>query len=111
MRIYPGTALFERAVAEGQIRRDADLLAPTYYLAPGLTAESVFGEIHEFAKLSPNWIVGDPSPAYQNMVERLRERGVLGPLWSYFVMMQRIRPAAAPVEEEPVPPVTLPEPQ
>jgi radical SAM superfamily enzyme YgiQ (UPF0313 family) len=95
MRIYPGTALFERAVAEGQIHRDAELLAPIYYLASGLTAESVFGEIQEFAKLSPNWIVGDPSPAYQNMVERLRERGVLGPLWSYFVMMQRIRPDAA----------------
>jgi hypothetical protein len=71
------------------------LLAPKYYLAPGLAAESVFGEIQEFAKLSPNWIVGDPSPAYQNMVVRLRQRGVLGPLWSYFVMMQRIRPDTA----------------
>jgi hypothetical protein len=84
--------LFEQAVAEGQIRREADLLAPTYYLAPGLTTESVFGQIQEFARLSPNWIGGDPGPAYQNMVERLRQRGVLGPLWSYFVMMQRIRP-------------------
>ena len=92
MRIYPGTALFEQAVAEGQICRDADLLAPTYYLAPGLTTESVFGQIQEFARVSPNWIVGDPSRVYQNMVERLRQRGVLGPLWSYFVMMQRIRP-------------------
>jgi hypothetical protein len=60
-----------------------------------LTAESVFNQIQEFEKLSPNWIVGDPSRAYENMVERLRQRGVLGPLWSYFVMMQRIRPHTA----------------
>jgi radical SAM superfamily enzyme YgiQ (UPF0313 family) len=92
MRIYPGTALFECVVAEGQIQREEDLLAPTYYLAPGLTAESVFGQIQEFAGLSPNWIVGDPTPEYQNLVVRLRGRGVLGPLWSYFAMLQRIRP-------------------
>lgn len=92
MRIYPGTALFERAIAEGQIRRDTQLLTPTYYLAPGLTAEAVFGQIQDFARLSPNWIVGDPTPAYTNLVERLRRRGVLGPLWSYFAMLQRIQP-------------------
>ena len=92
MRIYPGTALFECAVAEGQIRREEDLLSPAYYLAPGLTAESVFSQIQEFARLSPNWIVGDPTPEYQSLVERLRGRGVLGPLWSYFAMLQRIRP-------------------
>ena len=62
MRIYPGTDLFERAVAEGRIARDADLLAPTYYLAPGLTAEAVFAQLEEFARRSPNWIVGDPAP-------------------------------------------------
>ena len=92
MRIYPGTALFERAVEEGRIGRDAELLTPTYYLAPGLTAESVFAQIQEFARLSPNWIVGDPTPAYSNLVERLRRRGVLGPLWAYFAMLQRIQP-------------------
>ncbi|HXP58912.1 MAG TPA: lipid biosynthesis B12-binding/radical SAM protein [Dongiaceae bacterium] len=95
MRIYPGTALFERAVAEGRIRRDAELLAPTYYLAPGLTQEEVFAQIRRFAQFSPNWIVGDPTPAYHSLVERLRRRGVLGPLWTYFAMLQRIRPQAA----------------
>ena len=64
MRIYPGTPLFKRAVAEGQIGRDADLLQPAYYLAPGLTEAAVFARLQEFARLSPNWIVGDPPPAY-----------------------------------------------
>jgi len=92
MRIYPGTQLLERAVAEGQIGRDADLLQPTYYLAPGLTEAAVFAQLQEFARQSPNWIVGDASPEYQSLVDRLRRRGVVGPLWSYFAMLQRIRP-------------------
>jgi radical SAM superfamily enzyme YgiQ (UPF0313 family) len=92
MRIYPGTHLFERAVAEGQIERTADLLQPAYYVAPGLTEAAVFTQLQEFARSSPNWIVGDPSPEYQNLVGRLRQRGVVGPLWSYFAMLQRIRP-------------------
>ena len=92
MRIYPGTALFERAVAEGRIGRDQNLLAPTYYLSPGLTADGVFAQLQEFARQSANWIVGDPDPGYRRLVERLRQRGAVGPLWSYFSMLQRLWP-------------------
>lgn len=92
MRVYPGTPLFEQAVAEGRIQRDADLLAPAYYLAPGLTSEAIFEQLQEFARRSPNWIVGDPDPAYAALVERLRQRNVVGPLWSYFAMIQRLWP-------------------
>ena len=99
MRIYPGTQLFERALAEGCITRDTDLLQPAYYLAPGLTEEAVFAQLQEFARLSPNWIVGDPVPGYLSLIERLRKRGVVGPLWSYFSTVQRLwqpTPAASP---------------
>jgi radical SAM superfamily enzyme YgiQ (UPF0313 family) len=96
MRIYPGTHLYQQAVAEGRINRDADLLAPTYYLASGLTEEMVFARLHEFARLSSNWIVGNPVPGYTNLVQRLRKRSVTGPFWSYFSTMQRLRqPGAA----------------
>jgi radical SAM superfamily enzyme YgiQ (UPF0313 family) len=91
-RIYPGTRLFAHAVGEGQIRPDVDLLAPRYYLAPGLIEEAVFAQLLEFARLYPNWIVGDPAPGYASLVERLRQRGVVGPLWSYFAILQRIQP-------------------
>jgi radical SAM superfamily enzyme YgiQ (UPF0313 family) len=90
MRIYPRTHLFERAVAEGCITPDTDLLKPAYYLAPGLTEEAVFTQLQEFARLSPNWIVGDPVPGYLNLIQRLRKRGVAGPLWSYFSTVQRL---------------------
>jgi radical SAM superfamily enzyme YgiQ (UPF0313 family) len=102
MRIYPGTQLFDWAVAEGMITPNADLLPPTYYIAPGLTVEKLFAQLQEFARRSPNWIVGEPDPAYTSLVERLRKRGVVGPLWSYFAMIQRLwRPGAGVSEGQP----------
>ena len=38
IRLYPGTSLAVRAVAEGAVAADDDLLRPTFYLAPGLEA-------------------------------------------------------------------------
>lgn len=92
MRIYPGTALFERAVKEGVLDKEADLLNPAYYVAPGLSSDTLFEKIREFAAIMPGWIVGDTDPVYYDLVRRFRKRGVVGPLWSYFAMMQRIRP-------------------
>jgi radical SAM superfamily enzyme YgiQ (UPF0313 family) len=94
MRIYPGTPLRQRAVAEGCIGQDNDLLAPAYYCAPDLSVEMVFAQLREFARLAPNWIVGDPSHAYTSLVGRLRKKGVVGPLWSYFSTIQRLWPPA-----------------
>lgn len=96
MRIYPGTRLFERAVSEGCIAPDANLLKPVYYLAPGLSEKSVFALLEDFARRSSNWVVGDPTPGYLNLIQRLRRRGVPGPLWSYLSAVQRVwQPAAA----------------
>ena len=92
MRIYPGTRLFQQAVAEGCLGQNDDLLAPTYYLAPGLSVDVVFAQLREFARLAPNWIVGDPIPAYASLIERLRKKGTVGPLWSYFSTIQRLWP-------------------
>jgi radical SAM superfamily enzyme YgiQ (UPF0313 family) len=92
MRIYPGTRLYEQALAEGRIGKDQDLLVPAYYLAPGLSEDGIFARLKEFARLAPNWIVGDPVPAYRNLIERLRKKGAVGPLWGYFSTIQRLWP-------------------
>src|SRR5260221_3252710 len=92
MRIYPGTRLWERAVAEGQILARSNLLKPAYYLAPGLTLDRVVESLKRFAAQSPNWVVGDFDPGYEKLVSRLRQRGVQGPLWSYFATAQRLWP-------------------
>lgn len=95
MRVYPGTALYGRALAEGQIAASTELLRPVYYVTPALTPDEIFARLNQFAAESPNWIVGDPSPAYARLVERLRQRGVVGPLWSYLSMIQRLWPQPA----------------
>jgi radical SAM superfamily enzyme YgiQ (UPF0313 family) len=93
MRIYPGTPLFAQAVAEGVIHPDAGLLTSAYYLAPGLTQEMIFSKLREFSALSASWISGDPPPNYEQLVRRLRRRGVVGPLWSHLSTLQRLQPA------------------
>jgi radical SAM superfamily enzyme YgiQ (UPF0313 family) len=95
MRVYPGTALHTRALQEGRLPPEANLLSPTYYLSPALTEAEVFGRLQDFAQRSPHWVIGDPTPAYARLVERLRARGVPGPLWSYFAMVQRLWPQTA----------------
>lgn len=92
MRIYPGTTLAQRALREGRIQPETDLLPPVYYLSPELAEEAVFGRLREFARRSPNWITGDPPADFANFIARLRRRGVMGPLWSYFALLQRIAP-------------------
>ena len=93
MRVYPGTALRERAVAEGAITAETDLLEPCYYIAPGLSAEFIQHRLTEFLKTDPNWIIGEPPPSFHQLIQRLRQRGVAGPLWTYFAMLRRLAPA------------------
>jgi coproporphyrinogen III oxidase-like Fe-S oxidoreductase len=95
LRVYPQTPLCDRLVREGVFPVDQDWLTPVYALGPGLTEEAVFAQLREFSRQSPYWIVGDPAPAYGKLVERLRQRGVTGPLWSYMAMLQRIMPPSS----------------
>jgi len=95
MRIYPGTPLFERARAEGLLGDGLNLLQPAYYLAPGLSLEGVLHQLKAFASQAPNWIVGNFDPGYETLVQKLRQRGVAGPLWSYFAAAQRLWPEKA----------------
>jgi radical SAM superfamily enzyme YgiQ (UPF0313 family) len=90
MRVYPGTPLFKHLKAQSGIPPLPPLLKPFYYIAPPLTQEGVLTRLGEVAAEMPNWIYDDPPPEYYKMAERLRARGVVGPLWSYFAMMQRL---------------------
>jgi hypothetical protein len=79
-------------VTEGQIIASENLLNPVYYLAPGLTLDQLVDNLKRFASQSPNWVVGDFDPSYEKLISRLRQRGVQGPLWSYFATAQRLWP-------------------
>jgi radical SAM superfamily enzyme YgiQ (UPF0313 family) len=97
MRVYPGTALCQRAIAEGLVRHDSDLLEPFHYVAPGLTAEGITQRLAEYVRTDRNWIIDEPPPSYHQLVARLRRRGVVGPLWTYFAMLQRLPEGALAV--------------
>jgi hypothetical protein len=58
-------------------------------VSPHLTADAIFAQLREFSRLSPSWIPGDPGPEYLSLIERLRKRGTVGPLWGFFSVAQR----------------------
>jgi radical SAM superfamily enzyme YgiQ (UPF0313 family) len=95
MRVYPGTRLHSRVLRELALPPNDDLLQPRYYISSALTEEAVFERLRDFSRRSPSWIVGDPPPSYLELAARLRSRGVIGPLWSYWCALQRLAPALA----------------
>lgn len=95
MRVYPGTPLHGQACAEGAITAATDLLEPFHYITPGLSAEYIDRRLRDHVKTDPNWIVGEAPPSFHPLVKRLRQRGVVGPLWTYFAMLQKFAPAAS----------------
>jgi len=89
MRVYPGTPLFEEARRQAQCPAEPDLLEPHFYFTPHLASEEILNEMKRFSQTSPNWIVNEPPPQYAAFAEKLRRRGVVGPLWSYLSLIQR----------------------
>jgi len=102
MRIYPDTPLWRSLAPEVHGESVADYLPrPRFHLAPGFTAHGLYERLAQVKKTHHNWIVGDPPPAFQTTMKKLRDRGLRGPLWEYIELLQRldpqeaIRPAAA----------------
>ncbi|MCU0771244.1 MAG: cobalamin-dependent protein [Verrucomicrobia bacterium] len=96
MRVYPGTPLFDELRARTEVQPLPPLLKPFYYIEPPLSQDQVLAWLRRMAAEMPNWIFDDPPPEYYKMAERLRARGIIGPLWSYFAMMQRLGGLGAP---------------
>jgi hypothetical protein len=55
IRIYPNTALARRAVEEGVIRSEDDLLFPKFYIVPGLE-DWLRRRLSEWMTNRPNWV-------------------------------------------------------
>ncbi|HUI08574.1 MAG TPA: lipid biosynthesis B12-binding/radical SAM protein [Verrucomicrobiae bacterium] len=90
MRVYPGTPLLARAQREGVLPPDVDLLPPVYYLSPDLTRRELLRQLATFKRQAPNWLVGAAPPSFAQLSDRLRQRGVVGPLWEYYAPLQRL---------------------
>lgn len=80
MRIYPRTDLFSVAVAEGQIRREEDLLEPVFYRPDGLDLGDLVRAVRRRGEGRRGWVVGTGGE-FSGIVSRLHARGRSGPLW------------------------------
>jgi radical SAM superfamily enzyme YgiQ (UPF0313 family) len=85
MRIYPGTPLYRRALAEHAIDAQTDLLKPAFYLSPQLSEEKIFSLLSEFSRQAQNWIVGELPLEKVKVIEGLRKKGIPGPLWEFLI--------------------------
>ncbi len=84
VRIYPGGLLHQRAIDEGLVGADEQLLQPTFYFSPKLD-RSAADLIFEECRRRSHWITpGDKDTFQQTMLERLRmQKGLKGPLWRF----------------------------
>jgi radical SAM superfamily enzyme YgiQ (UPF0313 family) len=81
IRVLPGTGMVEVALRDGQIDEDDNLLYPKFYIAPTLGNELI-ERIESYARAHPNWIVpGKGIKTNIQVLRKLRERKIKGPLW------------------------------
>ncbi len=78
MRMYPGTRLYDIALAEGRISAPEELLAPVYYIAEGIDTEALRDMARETGS---RWVFPDDGTDAQ--MARFRARKRRGPLWEY----------------------------
>jgi radical SAM superfamily enzyme YgiQ (UPF0313 family) len=83
MRVYPGTPVYFRALAEGTVTAETDLLPPFFYANPALPRDRMLDLLGGFSKRSRNWIVWDIPEENAKVMEKLRGMGVAGPLWEF----------------------------
>lgn len=83
IRIYPGTALYDIALAEGQIDGETDMLQPVFYQPQGINLTDIRRLVETRAAGRRNWLIGAGGEAAAKTVRRLHERGLTGPLWEY----------------------------
>ena len=94
MRIYPETPLWRHCNPEARGEKPADyLIEPKFYIEAPLTTKSLLARVVKHREQNRNWIVGDPPPEFTETMEKLRRRGVRGPMWEYVELLQRMQPA------------------
>lgn len=91
MRIYPGTPLWRRLGPEARGETPGEyLVEPRFFLEPPFTVEALGARLQEEQRTASNWAVGDPPPVFAKAMEKLRRRGVRGPMWEYIELLRRL---------------------
>ena len=85
IRIYPGTALYEIAVSEGQIEKGASILEPVFYRSPLIDSDEIVRQVRLEAAERINWVIGTGGQDTAEIIRRLYQRGRCGPMWEYLI--------------------------
>ncbi len=85
IRIYPHTRLYDRALADGQIDADQDLLAPVFYQTDAISSEDIIATVQARSRSRINWVVGSGGEETARLLARLYDRGYTGPMWEYLI--------------------------
>ncbi len=80
MRIYPHTVLYDRAMEEGVINKNSDLIMPHYYITEGFDLEKTRALTDATGKA---WIFPDNKPENDMMHLLKIKRNKKGLLWEY----------------------------
>jgi radical SAM superfamily enzyme YgiQ (UPF0313 family) len=85
MRIYPHTALYDLAVAQGQLSKERNILEPVFYRPAAMDARQLVHRVEKQAQTRQNWVIGAGGEQTARIIARLYERGHSGPLWEYLI--------------------------
>lgn len=85
IRIYPHTALYDIALAEGQISASDDLLEPVFYQSGEIDSTEIYRMVSAEGTGRENWFVGSGGRRSARLVARLHKQGQTGPLWEHMI--------------------------
>jgi radical SAM superfamily enzyme YgiQ (UPF0313 family) len=85
MRIYPHTALFRLAVAQGIISPEQDLLEPVFYRSEAFDEAAILEQVKQAAGGRVNWVFGAGGEETEKILARLHRHGFAGPLWEFLI--------------------------
>ena len=85
IRIYPGTRLYDMALAEGKINRTTNLLRPVYYQPDDIDQGAIAALVTRRAAGRRNWVIGSGGSETAAVIRTLHQREFVGPLWEFLV--------------------------
>ncbi|HSH13267.1 MAG TPA: radical SAM protein, partial [Desulfurivibrionaceae bacterium] len=87
IRVLPGTAMHQRAIADGVMASDQPLMAPFFYFSPELAEAELDAALKEAWRGRMDRIY--PSSVMQERITHLHRKGHVGPLWDMLVRRRR----------------------
>lgn len=83
IRIYPGTELFDLALAEGKLDGSRNMLEPVFYDPDTIDRATIESMVEDRAGTRANWVIGSGGSRVAATVRTMHRRGFTGPLWEY----------------------------